>query len=320
MGKINLEDYLKKIKITVPSLTDASREDKIDFLRKIYFAHVQTFPYSNFELRKISKQHLIQRNSLSFFSYKDLLSSKDGGYCFQTAGLLFDALSQLGYSVSFCAARVLLGAIPNDPEILKLPPTHLILTVEIDDQKFLLDPGLGSSAPRFPVLITGKNESIAQNEDEFKFYPMGNIHVLEKKTRKGWFRLMQTDLSPISKDQAAMNLLKLERHPNNLAIRDAKTVIGIITEHGRKSLVWDAHSEQLKYSASEGAEVTERVLDNFEEGLQVLIEEFGIDSSVETLKTYCTNTLPLPIKPWTLHFPLDQFELNEMKKNLSPIL
>ncbi|QLZ70398.1 N-hydroxyarylamine O-acetyltransferase [Legionella sp. PC1000] len=320
MGKINLEAYLKKIKISVPSLTDAAREDKIDCLRRIYSAHVQVFPYSNFELRKISKQHLIQRNSLSFFSYKELLSAEDGGYCFQTAGLLFDVLSQLGYTVSFCAARVLLGAIPNDPEILQLPPTHLILTVEIDDQKFLLDPGLGSSAPRFPILITGKNESIAQNEDEFKFYPIDNIHVLEKKTRKGWFRLMQTDLSLITEEQAAMNLLKLERHPEKLAIRDAKTVIGIITEHGRKSLVWDAQSKQLKYSANEGTEYTEKALPHFEEGRQVLVDEFGIDISAKTLKAYCTETLPLPIKPWTIQFPLDQFELNEMEKNLRPSL
>ncbi|HHF7374654.1 arylamine N-acetyltransferase family protein [Legionella bozemanae] len=316
MGKINLDDYLKKIKIIVPSLTDASREDKIAFLRKIYFAHVQTFPYSNIELRKISKQHLFQRNSLSFFSYKDLLSSQNGGYCFQTASLLFDALSQLGYVVSFCAARVLLGAKPNASEILQFPPTHLILTVQIDEQKFLLDPGLGSSAPRFPILITGKNESIAQNEDEFKFYPIDDIHVLEKKTRKGWFLLMQTDLTPISQEKVAMNLLKLERHPEKLAIRDAKTVVGIITEHGRKSLVWDAQSKQLKYSASEGTRYTEKILTNFEEGSQVLVDEFGIDISAKTLKTHCTDTLPLPIKPWTIHFPIDHFELKEMEKNL----
>ncbi|KTD40191.1 arylamine N-acetyltransferase family protein [Legionella parisiensis] len=320
MGKINLEDYLKKIKIIVPSLTDASREDKIDFLRKIYSAHIRTFPYSNFELRKISKQHLIQRDSLSFFSYKELLSSQDGGYCFQTASLLSDALSQLGYTVSFCAARVLLGAKPNASEVLKMPPTHLILTVQIDDQKFLLDPGLGSSAPRLPILITGKNESIPQNEDEFKFYPIDTIHVLEKKTRKGWFLLMQTDLTPISQEKAAMNLLKLERHPEILVIRDAKTVIGIVTEHGRKSLVWDAQSKQLKYSASEGTEYTEKVLASFEEGHQVLVEEFDIDISAKTLKTYCTDTIPLPIKPWTIHFPLDQTELKEMQKNLRPFL
>lgn len=322
MKKINLEHYLQKIKISAPSLTDASSDEKINFLKTLYFAHVQTFPYANFALREIARQHLIQRKSLSFFSYKNLLSSEHGGYCFQTAALLFDALSQLGYSVSFCAARVLLGALPNASEVLQLPPTHLVLTVQIEDQTFLLDPGLGSSAPRFPILITEKNESVMQNEDEFKFYPMDKIYVLEKKTRQGWLRLMQTDLLPISQEKAAMNLLKLERHPAVIGIRDAKTVIGIITEHGRKSLIWDAQSKQLKYSANEGEKYTQRILTDFAEGHQVLVDEFSIDHiSTETLESYCMETLlPRPIKPWEIHFPLDQFELKEMEKNLRPSL
>ncbi|WP_454782156.1 arylamine N-acetyltransferase family protein [Legionella sp. WA2022007384] len=320
MSKINLEEYLKKIKVIVPhSLTDASCEEKINFLSSIYLAHIKTFPYSNIELRKISKQHLLQRNSLSFFGYKNLLSEEHGGYCFQIAALLSDALSQLGYEVSFCAARVLLGATPNDPELLKLPPTHLVLTVPIGDQKFLLDPGLGSSAPRFPIPITETNESIVQNEDEIKFYPIGNVHVLEKKTRQGWFRLMQTDLAPISEQQVAMNLLKLQRHPTPIGIRDSKTVIGIITEHGRKSLIWDAQSKQLKYSANEGTEYTQKTLTSFLEGSQILATEFDIQHiSAKTLETYCTENVPLPIKPWTINFPLDQFELKEMEKNLRP--
>ncbi|KTD05238.1 arylamine N-acetyltransferase family protein [Fluoribacter gormanii] len=320
MNKINLEEYLQKVKVIVPpSLGEAACEEKINFLNSIYLAHVKTFPYSNFELRKISKQHLLQRNSLSFFCYKNLLSEEPGGYCFQIAALLFDALSQLGYDVTFCAARVLLGATPNDHELLKLPPTHLVLTVQIDDQKFLLDPGLGSSAPRFPVPITGTNESISQNEDEYKFYSIDNVHVLEKKTRLGWFRLMQTDLVPISEKQAAMNLLKLGRHPAPIGIRDSKTVIGIITEHGRKSLIWDAQSKQLKYSANESTEYTQKTITSFAEGHQILATEFDIKHvSVEALEAYCTGSVPLPIKPWTINFPLDHFELNEMEKNLRP--
>ncbi|CAM3133834.1 putative N-hydroxyarylamine O-acetyltransferase [Legionella steigerwaltii] len=315
--KINLKHYLQTIKVD-PIPTGAAHEERINFLKTIYFAHVKTFPYTNFELRKISRQHPIQRNSLSFFSYKNLLTAEHGGYCMQTAGLLFDALSQLGYTVSFCAARVLLGANVNAPEVLQLPPTHLIVTVQIDDQKFLLDPGLGSSAPRFPILITGKDESIAQNEDEFKFYSIDDTYVLEKKTRQGWLRLMQTDLCPISQEKAAMNLLKLERHPALITIRDSKTVIGIITEHGRKSLVWDVQSKQLKFSKNEGDEYTQKIVTGFEEGYQMLVNEFGIDHiSAETLETYCIETvLPQPIEPWTIDFPLDQLELEKMEKNL----
>lgn len=315
--KINLKQYLQTIKIA-PLPDKASSEEKINYLNAIYFAHVQTFPYSNFELRKISRQHPVYRDSLSFFSYKNLLTADHGGYCFQTAALLLDALSQLGYAVSFCAARVLMGAIVNSPEILQLPLTHLILTVQIDEQKFLLDPGLGSSAPRFPIRITGKDESISQNEDEFKFHSIDNVYVLEKKTRQGWLRLMQTNLCPINQEKAAMNLLKLERYPLAIGIRDSKTVIGIITEHGRKSLAWDAQSKQLKFSKSEGNDSIQKIVTDFEEAHQLLVDEFHIEHiSTEDLEEYCTETaLPHPIKPWTINFPIDKLEQIEMEKNL----
>ncbi|STY31081.1 putative N-hydroxyarylamine O-acetyltransferase [Legionella wadsworthii] len=315
--KINLKTYLQKLKVTAPSLNEASVEEKLDFLKLIYAAHVQTIPYSNSELREISKQHLIQRSPLSFFSYPKLLSSETGGYCFQTAALLFDALTQLGYSVSLCTARVLLGAMPNAPEILRLPPTHLVLIVEITDRKILLDPGLGSSAPRFPIIVTGENEAIIQNDEAFKFYLSEDVYVLEKQTRQGWFRLMQTDLVPISLEKAAMNLLKLERFPEKLPIRDTKTVFGIITQHGRKALIWDAQSNQLKYSANQGEKHTQKVV-TFEEGHQILAQEFGIEHiSAECLEVYCTELYPMPIKPWTIEFPLDAMEMKKLQENLN---
>lgn len=317
--KVNLKTYLQTLKME-PLPGNASSDEKINFLKALYFAHVQTFPYSNFELRKIAKQHPVQRNSLSFFSYKNLLTAEHGGYCFQTAALLADALTQMGYTVSFCAARVLMGAAVNSSEILKLPPSHLVLKVQIDEKHFLLDPGLGSSAPRFPILITGKDEPITQNGDVFKFYSVDNTYVLEKKTRQGWLRLAQTDLQAISKEKAAMNLLKLERYPELIGIRDSKVVIGSITEHGRKSLAWDVQSKQLKFSKSEGDENTQKTLASFEEGYQLLADEFGINHvSAETLEAYCTETtLPKPIKPWTVDFPLDQSELKKMEQNLRP--
>lgn len=319
MKNINLKQYLKKIQVAVPDLSDAPIEERTRSLWEIYFAHVKTFPYSNFELRKIARQHLIQRDSLSFFSYKTLLSTEQDGYCFQTAALLFDALTQLGYKTEFCAARVLMGAEINAPEVLTLPHTHLLLVVTIDNIKFLLDPGLGSSAPRFPIVITGENEPITQDKDVFKFYRSNDLYVLEKKTSQGWLRLIQTDLTPISSKTATMNLLKLERHPAPVPIRDNKTVIGVITGQGRKSLIWDVQSKQLKFAKQDGDTSTQKILASFDEGVKILADEFAIHHiSAEDLKLHCTETiLPKPIKPWTVNFPLDKAELMAMEENLT---
>ncbi|HAT8173819.1 TPA: N-hydroxyarylamine O-acetyltransferase, partial [Legionella pneumophila] len=128
----------------------------------------------------------------------------------------------------------------------------------------------------------------------------------------------QTDLLPIDLKTVEMNLLKLERYPDTISIRDNKTVVGSITEHGRKSLVWDAQSNQLKFSKHEVDEVIQKTLTSFEEGVRILVKEFDIDHiSAQELKIYCTETnLPQPIKRWTVDFPLDQTELKKMEENL----
>lgn len=321
MKPVNLEHYLKKIRLDPHLLSSLTTEEQVSYLYEIYSAHVKTFPYSNFELRTIARQHLIQRQALSFFSDKTLISTENDGYCFQSAALMADALRQLGYKTRFCAARVLIGAPVNAPEILALPPTHLIVIVTIDEKEYLLDPGLGSSAPRYPILITGKDESVIQDCDVFKFYKSEDhqLYVLEKKTSRGWLRLMQTDLKPKSDEEIEFNLLKLERHPDTLSIRDTKTVIGIITDNGRKTLMWDAESGELKFTKNEGTETTHQLITSFEEGHEILKQEFGIHHvSAEALKTHCTKTVtPQPVLPWTIDFPLDESELKRMSANLS---
>lgn len=319
MYPINLQKYLDKINISLRSIDELTNEQRQDYLKSIYKAHVMTFPYSNFELRKIARQHIVQRQSLSFFSYTSLLSDEHDSYCFQNALLLADALKQIGYEPEYCAARVLVGASINAPEILALPRTHLALIVTIGNERILLDPGLGSSAPRFPIVINGKDESIIQDCDEFKFHLADNVYVLEKKTSQGWFRIMQTDLEPISQEQVKKNLLQLERHPQTLAIRDMKTVVGVLTDNGRKNLYWDVQSNQLKFSNYEGNESTHQVVTSFKEGVDLLKQEFGIHHiSVEALEQYCSATvLPKPIKPWTVEFPIDEHELKKLETNLT---
>lgn len=322
MKPITLKYYLQKLNILQLSLDSLSAEEQINYLNLIYLAHVKTFPYSNFDLRQIARQHIIQRQALSFFNDDTLKSSKNDGYCYQSAALMADALSQLGYKAEFCSARVLVGAEINAPAILALPATHLVILVTINNkEQYFLDPGLGYSAPRYPIHITGKDESIIQGYDEFKFYKheTHQVYVLEKKTSLGWLRLIQTDLAPISEKTTEMNLLKLERHPTKILIRDTKTVVGIITDTGRKTLMWDAQSNQLKFSKNEEYETTHKILASFEEGYEILKQEFNIHHvSVAALKTYCSVTLlPKPQKPWTVEFPIDEAELIKLAANLT---
>ncbi len=323
MYLIKLQKYLNKINRPYKNVNDLTDEQQKEYLYSIYNAHVKTFPYSNFELRRIAHQHILRRQSLSFFSYSSLLSDRhDGdGYCFQTALLLADALNQLGFKPEFCSARGLIGAAVNAPEVLSLPRTHFVLTLTLGNEQLFLDPGLASSSPRYPIVINGKDESIIQGCDEFKFYFFAEheVYVLEKKTSQGWYRLLQTDLKPVNQKEVQNNLLKLERHPQPIIIRDKKTVVGILTDEGRKSIYWDEQSDQLKFSKYEGNNSIHELVPDFEAGCNLLKTEFGIHHvSAEMLKEYCSvATLPKPLKAWTIEFPIDDEELNRLDANLS---
>lgn len=300
---INLKSYLQKIKAEQKILINMSEEAKSEYLQNLYVAHVLTFPYSNFKLREIAVLHPVQRPSLSFFSYEGLLSGNQGGYCYQNTALLADALKQLGFEVAYCAAHILIGAQVNDKNVMAQPPTHVTLKVTVGSKEFLLDPGLGSSAPRFPILITGSDEVIQQQKERFRFRLDEDVYVLETESRGTWFTLLQTNLKPLSQKEVEFNLSKLGNYPLQLSIRDDKTVVGILTPAGRKTLFWNTRFTQLKYTSE-----TEEKIVSFEEASQLLKSEFGIKNvSAATLESYCKATvLPLPQKPWTIDFPIDE--------------
>jgi len=293
---IILENYFKKIKHPFPNMEDMPAEQKIKCLHDIYYAHVLSFPYHNFELREVSLQRVYHRPELTFFSYQNLLSpSHKGGYCYQTVVLLHDVLSQLGLSPNYCMAHTLIGAPVNDPSILSKDPNHILLTVMIDEKLFFLDPGFGSHSPRFPIMVSGSDEIIPQEDDVFKFQKIEAVHVLERKTAQGWLRLSQTNLQAITEAQVNYYLSKIEYAPSVL-IRDDKTLIACVTENGRKSLVWDSSSDELKFSKHEKGLYSQIKL-SVKDGYKVLQEEFGIPISFVKFEAYCTKT-PLIKRPW----------------------
>lgn len=77
-----------------------------------------------------------------------LVQNHRGGYCFEHATLFAAALEKLGFQFVRHTARVVL-LVPRTAA----PRTHMFLTVQLDDGKFVVDPGFGALAPRFPVPI-----------------------------------------------------------------------------------------------------------------------------------------------------------------------
>ncbi len=136
-----------------------------------------------------------------------------------------------------------------------------------------------------------------KGDDAFKFQKIEieDVHVLERKTAQGWLRLSQTKLQAITEAQINYYLSKIEYAPS-VIIRDKITLIACVTENGRKSLVWDSSTSELKFSKYE-KDVYSQMKLSVKDGYKVLQEEVDIPISFVKFNAYCTKT-PLIKRPW----------------------
>ncbi len=318
----NLDNYLFKIKAKKLLLGSLSYDDQLFYLNEIFLAHVKTIPFQNFELLKISRQHPVSRESLLFETFPKIMTVQNGGFCFQTSALLYTALKRLGFDAHCSLAKVLAGREVGSPEALDLPETHLIVVIKINQQRYLLDPGLVSSGKRSAFLITEEGEPVQEGSYQFKLSRHPNfqdLFVFQAFRNEKWFTVLQSRLSESTLVQCQEKLCHLERFPKPLRVRDSLIVVYIATNLGFKTFSWDAQQERLIYTIEENGVPQKMALESFSEGCEVLSKEFGITHISEgTLKSYCSNLcLPRPKKAWTVDFPLDENELNQMSENLS---
>lgn len=107
----------------------------LDVLHALTQAHTQTIPFENLDVF-LNKPICLQTEVL----FEKLVLAKRGGYCFEQNGLFLQVLQQLGFNARPMAARVRLQV----PDRSIMPArTHLFILVELDDQQWLTDVGVG---------------------------------------------------------------------------------------------------------------------------------------------------------------------------------
>ena len=314
---IGSSPYLQKLKIDFQAIEKLDAEQQFLFLSEIYLAHIKSFAFHNFELRKISRQHPIQRNTLTMFAEQK--RGVNGGFCFQSVQVLYDLLKNLGFTVSRSLARVLGDLGVNSNALLALPATHVILVVKIKDQSFLLDPGLGARAPISPVLVNADKSDKTQSSNKFRLLKQEeNLYVLEKRVNARWIPLIQSDLVSVSERELKFALLKLERHPLPLDIRDTILAVGLITDSGSRNLHWDTEANAFIYSVEQNSQYSKRVIKDTFEVCSILNVEFNIKHvSTSDIEEFINNhKMPLPTESWTVDFPLDDVTYQRMGSNL----
>src|SRR5262245_39436859 len=136
---LDLDRYFARIGWTGP--TDVSLSTLGGMLR----AHMTTIPFENFDV-------LLQRPiSLELDALQaKLIDARRGGYCYEHSTLFQAVLSRLGYAVTAHSARVTMMT-PKQ----QAPRTHMLLSIELAEGAFVVDPGFGGLAPFVPVPIDG---------------------------------------------------------------------------------------------------------------------------------------------------------------------
>ncbi|MBS0182588.1 MAG: arylamine N-acetyltransferase [Nitrospira sp.] len=131
---IDLNAYFKRIGY------EGARKPTLDTLRAIQLRHTETIAFENLSSLMRWPVHL----DLESLQQK-LVRDGRGGYCFEQNLLLKHALDALGFRVTGLAARVLW----NMPEGAVPPRSHMLLLVDLNEGRYVVDAGFGG------VTLTG---------------------------------------------------------------------------------------------------------------------------------------------------------------------
>ena len=110
-------------------------------LAALLVAHMRAIPFENLDVL-LGRPIRLDLASLM----AKLVTARRGGYCFEHATLFAAVLDAVGFAPVRHTARVTL-AVPRT----QAGRTHMLLTVECDGGRYIVDPGFGGRAPHFPV-------------------------------------------------------------------------------------------------------------------------------------------------------------------------
>ena len=145
---------------------DGGASPTYETLAGLVRAHTGTIPFENLDV-------LLGRPvRLDLEGLQDkLVRQRRGGYCFEHATLLAAVLTELGFAPTTHAARVVLVR-PQEQS----PRGHMFLSVKLDGETFLIDPGFAAYSAREPLplragdLSSNQSHVLAREGDQWTLH------------------------------------------------------------------------------------------------------------------------------------------------------
>jgi N-hydroxyarylamine O-acetyltransferase len=176
---IDIDAYFRRIGYS------GSRQPTIETLRELHKLQPQMIAFENLD-PLLKRPVRLDPASLE----QKMVHSGRGGYCFEQNLLFAHALRQLGFEVTELAARVLWNVPPG----VDTPRVHMLLLVDLDGERYLVDVGFGGNVLTAPLLLESSNEQATPHEP-FQVLKDGDRYLLQFKMRGAWVKLYRFDLS-----------------------------------------------------------------------------------------------------------------------------
>lgn len=140
---IDLGAYFQRIHWRAPA------PPTLDALAGLLRAHMRHIPFENIDVL-LGRGVGLDLDALQ----RKLVRSRRGGYCFEHATLFAAVLDALGFAPVRHSARVVLVASRRES-----PRTHMFVTVEVPEGRFVVDPGFGSLASEIPIPLLDRGDA-----------------------------------------------------------------------------------------------------------------------------------------------------------------
>ena len=121
-----------------------------------------------------------------------LVGAQRGGYCFEHNALLRQALLALGFGVTSLAARVVWMAPPDLP---LRPRTHMLLMVEAEGERRIVDGGFGGHLINVPLRLEAERVQ-GSAVSHMRLMQAVDVLTLESRLPEGWAPLYRFTLEP----------------------------------------------------------------------------------------------------------------------------
>ncbi|MDR6472004.1 N-hydroxyarylamine O-acetyltransferase [Paraburkholderia sp. GV068] len=255
---LNLDNYFARIGYAGP------RAPTLEVLQAIHRLHPRAIPFEN--LNPLTRRAV--KLDLESVETK-LVDDHRGGYCFEQNTLLANVLQELGFRVTPLIGRVLWGREPD----AVTPRTHMVLRIDLDNEAWIADVGLGSVTLTSPLRLS---PGLAQRTDLGIFRladASRDALYLEVQARdESWSRAYRFDLHPVEWIDYETSNWYTSTSPE--AIFASNLIVCRVLSGTRLTLL----NDQVNERAADGSLIGEQRLASADELAACLRERFGLNT------------------------------------------